>query len=558
LFFAFNSVKQGLLIYSAIPLSAIGGIFFLALRGMPFSISAGVGFIALFGVAVLNGIVLIAEFNRLKKEGMNNLQRIVLMGTKVRLRPVMMTAFVASLGFLPMAISNGAGAEVQRPLATVVIGGLMIATFLTLFVLPILYILFESGVKMKVKNISKVTSVILIFGFMSFNANAQSPINLQAAIDTALKNNLSVKNEKLKAEYQKKIIKTSASIPQANIVGEYGQINSYYNDNRFGASQSFNFPSVYMNQKQLLNEEWNSSLLNVTIKEAETKKMVRQSFYLFLYLKQKEKLLLKNDSMYANFLEKATMRFNKGESNVLEKATAESQRGTIAIQLEQLQQDIDIAKLQFKLLLNTLTDFVPTETDLKLNLDVNADYTVINQHPLLKIMEQQKKISMISRKLERSKLLPDFNIGYYNMTMQGSGSDNKTYTSSTRFQSVQLGLGIPLFFGAQKAKMNAAKINQSISENLYQLEKNALQNQYQSLLMQHQANTIALTYFENTGLKNAQLIFETANKQFSNGEIDYLDWVMLTNQAINLQSNYMDAVKSYNETIIQINYLITK
>ena len=113
LFFAFNSVKQGLLIYSAIPLSAIGGIFFLALRGMPFSISAGVGFIALFGVAVLNGIVLIAEFNRLKKEGLKNLHRIVLTGTKVRLRPVMMTAFVASLGFLPMAISNGAGAEVQ-------------------------------------------------------------------------------------------------------------------------------------------------------------------------------------------------------------------------------------------------------------------------------------------------------------------------------------------------------------------------------------------------------------------------------------------------------------
>lgn len=143
LFFAFNSVRQGLLIYSAIPLSAIGGIFFLAFRGMPFSISAGVGFIALFGVAVLNGIVLIAEFNRLREEGWKDLRKIVLMGTKVRLRPVLMTAFVASLGFLPMAISNGAGAEVQRPLATVVIGGLMVATFLTLIVLPILYILFE-------------------------------------------------------------------------------------------------------------------------------------------------------------------------------------------------------------------------------------------------------------------------------------------------------------------------------------------------------------------------------------------------------------------------------
>jgi len=149
LFFAFNSIKQGLLIYTAVPLSAIGGIFFLALRGMPFSISAGVGFIALFGVAVLNGIVLIAEFNRLKSEGLTDLHRIVLMGTKVRLRPVLMTAFVASLGFLPMAISNGAGAEVQRPLATVVIGGLMIATLLTLFVLPILYIIFEKGGKNK-------------------------------------------------------------------------------------------------------------------------------------------------------------------------------------------------------------------------------------------------------------------------------------------------------------------------------------------------------------------------------------------------------------------------
>ncbi len=147
LFFAFKSVKHGLLIYTAIPLSTIGGILFLAARGMPFSISAGVGFIALFGVAVLNGIVLIAEFNRLKQLEIYSLSKIVIIGTKLRLRPVLMTAFVASLGFLPMALSNGAGAEVQRPLATVVIGGLLVATLLTLFVLPILYIIFEKGVK---------------------------------------------------------------------------------------------------------------------------------------------------------------------------------------------------------------------------------------------------------------------------------------------------------------------------------------------------------------------------------------------------------------------------
>jgi cobalt-zinc-cadmium resistance protein CzcA len=149
LFFAFNSVKQGLIIYSAIPLSAIGGIYFLALRGMPFSISAGIGFIALFGVAVLNGIVLITEFNRLKESGIEDMNEILLSGTRSRLRPVLMTALVASLGFLPMALSNGAGAEVQRPLATVVIGGLISATFLTLFVLPVLYKFFnkESNVQ---------------------------------------------------------------------------------------------------------------------------------------------------------------------------------------------------------------------------------------------------------------------------------------------------------------------------------------------------------------------------------------------------------------------------
>jgi cobalt-zinc-cadmium resistance protein CzcA len=557
LFFAFNSVKQGLLIYSAIPLSAIGGIFFLALRGMPFSISAGVGFIALFGVAVLNGIVLIAEFNRLKQEGMNDLERIVLMGTKVRLRPVMMTAFVASLGFLPMALSNGAGAEVQRPLATVVIGGLMIATFLTLFVLPILYILFEKGGKIKHK--PTITTVLILFVVLFVNqANAQTPINLKAAIDTAFKNNLIVKNEKLKSEYQKKLIKTAASIPQTNVVGQYGQINSYYSDNSFAVSQSFNFPTVYSNQKKLLTEDWKTSVLNSSLKEVDTKKMVRQVFYTYLYLKEKEKLLYKNDSIYSAFLVKANLRFSNGESNVLEKTTAENQRGTIAIQLKQLEQDIDIIKLQFKLLLNSTTNFIPNEPSVKINFDLSNDSNLVNQHPFLKIIEQQKKMSILNSKLEKSKLMPDLSIGYYNMTMKGAGADNKYYNSSTRFQSVQVEVGIPLFFGSHKAKINASKINQHISENTYLLERNNLQLGYKSVMGQYQTNLETVNYFEKTALKNASLIFETANKQFINGELNYLEWVMLTNQAISIQSNYLDAVKNLNETIIQINYLITK
>ncbi len=411
--------------------------------------------------------------------------------------------------------------------------------------------------KLQPKELSYLLICLLTIANCQFLIS-QTPINLQAAIDTALKNNLSIKNEKLKSDYQKKLIKTSASIPQTNVMGEYGQINSAFYDNRISVTQSFNFPTVYVNQKRLLNEEWKSSVLSVSLKEADTKKIVREIFYTYLYLKNKESLLQKNDSIYAAFLEKANLRFKRGESNVLERTTAESQRGEIAIQLKQLQQSLEITQLQFALLLNTTTRFIPSEVNNKLDLTVGLDSNVVNQHPYLKIMEQQKKISGINRKLEKSKILPDINVGYNNMTMKGTGSDNITYNYSTRFQSVQVGLGIPLFFGSQKAKINASKITQHISDNNYLLEKNILQSQYQSLINKYQAHSSTVNYYENTALNNAKLIFETANKQFINGEINYLDWVMLTNQAISIQSNYLDALKNLNETVIQINYLITK
>ena len=555
LFFAFNSVKQGLLIYSAIPLSTIGGIFFLALRGMPFSISAGVGFIALFGVAVLNGIVLISEFNRLKKEGLNNLNRIVITGTKLRLRPVMMTAFVASLGFLPMALSNGAGAEVQRPLATVVIGGLIVATFLTLFILPLLYIVFEKGITVKPK---AALLVLILGGLINLPGKAQVSLSLQAAIDTALKNNLSIKSEKLRSDYQKKAIQSFASLPQANITGEYGQINSSYKDNRFGVSQSFNFPTVYQNQKNLLNEEWKTALFSVALRESEIRKNVRLVFYTYLFLKEKENLLFQTDSIYKLFLAKSNLRFEKGESNVLEKTTAETQRGTIYIQLKQVQQDLELVQLQFMLLLNSSVPLIPEKTNLKLNFEVSMDSNLVAQHPYLKMMEQQKRTSFINHKLERSRLLPDLNIGYYSMTMKGTGADNKFYTASSRFNAVQVGIGVPLFFGAQRAKISGSKINQVIAENAYLQESAILQNQFKSVLSQYQTNFSTVYYYETSALKNATTLIQSANKQYENGEINYLEWVMLNNQATSIQSGYLDAVKSLNETLIQINYLITK
>jgi heavy metal efflux system protein len=548
LFFAFKSVKHSLLIYSAIPLSTIGGILFLAMRGMPFSISAGVGFIALFGVAVLNGIVLIAEFNRLKTQGIQSLSRIVITGTKLRLRPVLMTAFVASLGFLPMALSNGSGAEVQRPLATVVIGGLLIATFLTLFVLPILYILFEKGIKPKKMSKKIITIVVLCFSMMQ-TINAQTKITLEKAIEIALQNNNSIKNEKLKADYAKAIIRSNADIPKTNIFGEFGQINSNLNDTKFGIAQSFALPMVYKRQKQVLIEEFNSKYLQTNLREFEVKKIVTSLFYNYLSLKEKEKLLQKADTLFSKFFEKANLRLQKGESNILEKSTAETQKTNVSIQLKQLQSEIEMLKQAFQLVLNSNEVYLPNSSNLKATLENSK----IEENPILKFLEQQKKIVSAESALQKSKLLPEINIAYNNNSFRGIGLDD-----SKRFHSAQIGIGIPLFGGSQKAKINASKVAENIAESEYQTQVLNLKTEYNKLLNQYNSNLEIVNYFELNSIKNSKIINDVANKQFINGEINYLDFVMLVNQSISIQNTYIDAVKSLNESIISINYLNSK
>jgi heavy metal efflux system protein len=554
LFFAFKSVKQGLLIYTAIPLSAIGGILFLALRGMPFSISAGVGFIALFGVAVLNGIVLIAEFNRLKINGMKNIAQIVVTGTKLRLRPVLMTAFVASLGFLPMAISNGAGAEVQRPLATVVIGGLMIATFLTLFVLPVLYVLFERGIK-AISLTSKSIPVFILFCLLWNNVSAQNEISLDRAIAIATKNNLGLINERLKSDYTKALIPSSVAIPNTNIVADFGQMNSTYTDNKIGITQSLNFPTIYARQKKLFTEEWKANVRYEVLKEAELKRAVQELFYAYLYVKEKEQLLYKSDSLYAHLLQKAILRLQKGESNILEKATFETQQNSIALQLNLARQSIAMLQMQFQLLLHSDTLYIPAAGGFKASVLDVFDTTSIERHPTLQYWEQQNAIAKANVKLEQSKLLPDLMLGYNNGTIRGFGADEQFYNSNHRFQAVQIGLGIPVFTQAQRAKIKAGRINQKIAGNNYNIEHEALKNKLLMAQLQYKQNEKMVAEFELSTLKNADLITTIAHQQFINGAINYLEFVQLINQSIVLRNDYIDAVKTWNESVIQLNYL---
>jgi cobalt-zinc-cadmium resistance protein CzcA len=559
LFFAFNSLKQGLLIYSAIPLSATGGIFSLALRGMPFSISAGVGFIALFGVAVLNGIVLIAELNRLRQEGFQDLKEIVLKGTILRLRPVLMTAFVASLGFLPMAVSNGSGAEVQRPLATVVIGGLLLSTLLTLFVLPILYIAFEKvNIKKKKMKQGTVVCVILIMLSISFKTNAQQTISLQAAIDTALKNNLTIKNEKLKATYQQMLVATAKNIAPTNVIAEAGQINSFYTDTKLSITQQLALPIVYKRQKNLFEQEAKNSFLNVAVKESMLKKQVEQSFYQIVYLKNKLELLGYMDTLYSSFQKRAALRLKAGESNILEKATADNQLGQISVQLNQLQADIKIAEMQFQLLLNTNTELLPFASSYKMSFNEQIDSSMLVNHPVLKQILQQQQIAIAAIKVDESKLLPELIAGINNTSFRGIGADDKIYGGSSRFTSVQAGISIPIFRTSQKAKIEAAKFNNRVAKSNYDVEEQYLKNNYVTTLMHYQKYLQTVAHFENNALNTAQQITITANQQLANGAINYLEWVQLINQSVSTQNDYIEAVKNLNESIIQLHFFTNK
>jgi cobalt-zinc-cadmium resistance protein CzcA len=545
LYFAFNSIKHGLLIYSAIPLSAMGGIFALAGRGLPFSISAGVGFIALFGVAVLNGIVLIAEFNRRKNEGTVQLREVVLEGTKLRLRPVLMTACVASLGFLPMALSNGAGAEVQRPLATVVIGGLLLATLLTLFVLPVLYLFFEKRASIKYP---KVGLMIIAFLFGS-NLNAQTPISLKAAIDTAYLYNEGLSAQEYKAKAVKKMQGSAWNIPLTTAQYERGQINSSYNDDKFLLSQSFAFPTFYMNQKKVLVGESHLAEQNLIAEKLNLRAEVSKQFYSYLYFLEREKILLASKNQVEELLRLANLRYTTGESNILEKASVQQQMAESMRLLQQVELEKKASLLRFQLLLADKGNYEPVLQNLRIEIYM-PDSNTLNESPYLKRYSYQKDISTAKLKTERSKYLPELQIGYQNMSITGVGSDNIYYARSSRFEAVQLGVGVPLFFGSNQARSKALAFELKASELSYQYAKRELNRQLEEYKAQIVSLQSICVYYEKEALPMAVLAKEAAWKQFKQGNINFMEWMLLHQQNMQTQINYLEAVQQLNQLYI--------
>ena len=569
LYFTFHSVKQTLLIYTAVPMSAIGGVFALWLRGMNFSISAGVGFIALFGVAVLNGIVLIAEFNRLEKEGITNITERVLKGLHTRLRPVIMTAAVASLGFLPMALSTSAGAEVQKPLATVVIGGLISATFLTLVVLPIFYIIFASGkfrFAFRRKSI-KTLSLLLLFtagaAFLNtINAQPVKNVSIKEAVQMALDNNLSVRSSAYSVDVQKALKGASWDIPKTSLEGQYGQFNSYTKDNSFTVSQSFAFPTVYINQNKLAKANVKSSEWQLKSSQLEIATQVKQVYWQLAYLHSKLQLFIYQDSIYSGFVHAAELRAKIGETNKLEMITARSQSQEVKNQLQQALADIDIYSEKLQTLLNPTQYIHPLDTILhRADYGLISDSVALAENPSVGFMKQEVEVSRFEKKVERSRMMPDFSIGYFSQTMQGVQEVNglpRTFGSGDRLNGIQAGISIPLWFVPYTARTKAAKIKEQVAQANAEYYSKSLSGSYRSLLAEYSKYSNSVEYYEKQAIPEANIIIEQATTSYKAGAMDYFDYIQSLTRALTIKQNYLDALNGYNQTIVSIDFIAGK
>ena len=542
LYFTFNSVIEALMVFVAIPLSAIGGIWALWLRDMPFSVSAGIGFIALFGVAVLNGIVLIAQFNLLEKEGVTDIKQRILEGTKTRFRPVIMTASVASLGFLPMALSNSAGAEVQRPLATVVIGGLISATLLTLIVLPVIYSFIKGKRAIK---IGKQISMILILLPVSFLGKSQTK-NLNYCINQVIENNQNLAISKLQIVENQLLTRTAYDVPKTNFDVQYGRTQVFNsNDITFGFGQNFALPSLYKAQEKVLKGNVLTTEKRAILTKNQLISETKSIYFSILNNAEYIKLLERQDSLYQIAFRAASVRYKTGESNLLEKVSSETRMREIQNRIQSLQADAQGLYQNLKFLMNTTDDFTIDKTFPAKKLLIINELNVLS-NPFLAILKQQNEVSIFQTKLEKERLKPDFKVGIINQSIEQNYNQNV----------VQVGINLPIFTKAQNARIEASKINSQIVQQQIKLTENQLKMQLTSLKIQYEKGEKSLDYYEKFALPQVELIIKTATKSYQAGEIEYIEFTQNITQAWQIKESYLFELQTFNQIIINIETII--
>ncbi len=542
------------MIFTAVPLSAVGGVFFLWLRGMPFSVSAGIGFIALFGVAVLNGIVLIEHLKDLKEQGMTDMRELVMKATRERLRPVLLTAAAAALGFLPMAISTSAGAEVQRPLATVVIGGLVTSTLLTMIMLPLLFYIFNTKKPFgKIRAPKKIISILILFafsgsiaGFAQEGEDDLQKITIQQAVDNAKKNNPTLKNATLNIESAKKQKQGILNFDPTEFSYQKGQINSDLIDYSFEINQNFGSFLTHYQTGKLVNQNISLSEKEFAIVEKELTAQTKIAYYNWIYLINKFKIIQEQVSLYKEFVRIAKLKYELGESNLLEQTLAETEYASSKNELLKATEQLIKAENNLKQIMNTDGNFIPESDSLSIyQLQAGSDPNErFSNSILLNYYENLYAIENVKYNIERSAYFPEISAGYFNQQIDQADG----------FTGWSIGLRMPIWFLPQNSKVQIAKIEKEKALNNFEYQKFNLEKEIENLVIHLDQIQNDLIYYHENALKKAQLLKITAQVQFEKEEIEYMEFLQSIKVAQEINLGYLETLYNYNETAIKLEF----
>jgi len=539
LYFALKSLKQSLMIYMAVPLATVGGVLALLLRGMPFSISAGVGFIVLFGVAVLNGLVLINRFNSLKKEGMNNINRRIIKGTQERIRPILLTATAAMLGFLPMAVSGSAGAEVQRPLATVVIGGLFTATLLTLLVVPLLYALEEKAQRKTANRLPKAAFALMLALLAPCGMQAQQPVSLQQALQLAEQYHPSIRLARMGVSREEAMVKGVSEVGLTELsagVDELGRSND----------ATFTLLSVRQNIDVLGNKQRvrtqrqmvNVARADMNLTEHQLRKAVYRDYAQAYILRQRMNVHAMIDSIYQNFEHAAKVRYEARETSKLAYLAAKKK----AVETkENFKQSVFDYQVALKALSRWLGEglYEPTTAP-----DETLGEVAGSANPILTCQSERVKLAEENIRLEKSKGLPAF---FIEGGTQRIGDKNGFWT-------FDVGVSIPLFRRSYKARQKAAALDRDIENTQFDLLKKQLGDNQARLHTAYQKWRHKLQYYRDTALPTARAQQRGASSAYKLGATDYIGFIQTMGDAVQTELDYWEAYEQFINTIINLQY----
>ncbi len=566
LYFAFRSVSESLIIFSAVPMSAVGGVFALWLRGLDFSISAGIGFIALFGVAVLNGIVLISYMNRLKQEGLEDVDERVLKGTLARLRPVLATAAVASLGFLPMAVSTSPGAEVQRPLATVVIGGLITSTLLTLVVLPVLYHLVfwrkkkgeegEEGEEGNGGNGGKggkagdaVIATMAGLLMCSSMLHAQAPVlTMDSALARAMRGHPAILASELEVKQQDALRKTAFQLQPLNAQLQGGQINSTLHDINIQATTGIPFPTTIAQRGRYLKESVKLAETDRTRIQAAVREGVAGAYLQWAMGADYARLLQRNDSAMAMLADFAARKLALGESRRLEALSARSAADQTRLAWKKAQADVAVYAVELEQWTGPLSGAVPDTLLLRM-LAQTADPSAggaTPTDPVLAAEAQRAQLAHEEWKVERSQWAP---------TLQGGGY-YQTIDHVSPFTGYFIGTSIPLPGSGQGARTKAARLRSEIAlQNLELMrrERSAEMARTHARWLQLREN---LTYYDGSGSALANTLRNDARRAYLSGEAGYVEFLQGMDQARTIDTEHLAVRYELGITLLHLKALM--